>query len=1156
MAGPPVALEAARGPTTVQTIIFDKSKFTVAQAKAWCKRNGMRSDKVDEPESGESIRMRQRDPGDFAADGMGQGAKFKTMRLAAGVQATVGVLSGDVGRRGGRARSEGEEGPMQWLDVLLEAAKGPACVQSLIFSTEKFNLEQALLWAKDHGFWGQKIEDPDDGSIIRLMQCGKDEFAEDGIGPGVTLKSIDFAPGVQAMIGVMKHDVGKDKMEKMPARTESESPEPADEPATLMEADDGRQRVGVCLRGDIVLESDEASERLFAETGMVRGWMPVIDQGADGMGVYTSNGNRYTRRCAENLERDVRNMLSSKSESTKDRLKIAAESGGQAAPWPFGVMYPSHEPARNRLRGESESVKDFREIAAEINGTRRAGRVTGVTFETIPTASGKDMAVLMRRGHVKSGSLRAIAQEQAPNDRKGYDVDRLRVETFGTDFTFRPAARDLPPLKLEDAPGGGQGATDGGDASMTLEELKQKHPELYAEIMAKIAKGESAEQALGATSAKLEVAEKARAADQSALREAAAKDAGKKYVDSWRDGKLKGDRAIGSAAKEKLVGMVLEDVRSAAAALASERADLDPSTDRFSDALAAKADPILKGRLEGFKAIIGGELKDRKLSPKPNMALVESAGEEMVAPNLNTMDGRLALIESENEMIGLPRMSVGGSEPRPAPIKDVIMSRIINPNGCAVYEVNDAGGYVHVIDKYLPGRRAIAARMLEAYENVPFFVHTGSPLNPNDRQLRADPRYEESRQLYQKIIRREKLEAGEMDTLTTLGALVSDIKAGIVEASIAMAKSMSMVTVQPCDSETYKIYEKNYERLGMHKFAELTVGGAVSFAADEGAVTTPERVKIKVDTAFDVQTVVTLDITDDKGDASTATATVKTTNVAGDVIDARPAVVGTYVKDVTSISFAAGASAGKVTAFVEDVLSGGTELAPSGKGRVWLSTISGTVDTYTLEAVFTWIMLENAVRALAIQGPGRFDATVQFANAVTRDWATEIDKRFFRLVHSATMHDASNDMTLDGGAGATKEDLHEYLFRLSEGIAWWGKEGKPTHLCISASDTNKLLWIKKDLIQFFERRAEEFFRAQSWGVVAGMEVVDFDFQYVNKMSAVNRSHLWFPTYIPFEIRGPFSYVSGQMTDTFVCRSRSTHVFTKEKTRGDLLIKGF
>jgi hypothetical protein len=70
--------------TTVQSLIFDKKKFTVEQAKKWAKDHDFRNDKVDE--TPDSIRLRQKDPADFIE------GSFRTIELTDGVKAVIGRL--------------------------------------------------------------------------------------------------------------------------------------------------------------------------------------------------------------------------------------------------------------------------------------------------------------------------------------------------------------------------------------------------------------------------------------------------------------------------------------------------------------------------------------------------------------------------------------------------------------------------------------------------------------------------------------------------------------------------------------------------------------------------------------------------------------------------------------------------------------------------------------------------------------------------------------------------------------------------------------------------------------------------------------------------------------------------------------------------------
>ena len=73
----------SRPPTTVQTLIFSKDKFkTSGAAKAWAKRHGYKSSKVDE--TGKSYRLRQLEPKLFKRD------SFRTIALTDGVKAVIG----------------------------------------------------------------------------------------------------------------------------------------------------------------------------------------------------------------------------------------------------------------------------------------------------------------------------------------------------------------------------------------------------------------------------------------------------------------------------------------------------------------------------------------------------------------------------------------------------------------------------------------------------------------------------------------------------------------------------------------------------------------------------------------------------------------------------------------------------------------------------------------------------------------------------------------------------------------------------------------------------------------------------------------------------------------------------------------------------------
>lgn len=78
------AAKAAPDPTTIQTLVFDKSKYGEGAAVKWAHDHKFHADKVDVTE--DSYRIRQRDPGDF------EEGSFRTIELTDGVKAVIGKV--------------------------------------------------------------------------------------------------------------------------------------------------------------------------------------------------------------------------------------------------------------------------------------------------------------------------------------------------------------------------------------------------------------------------------------------------------------------------------------------------------------------------------------------------------------------------------------------------------------------------------------------------------------------------------------------------------------------------------------------------------------------------------------------------------------------------------------------------------------------------------------------------------------------------------------------------------------------------------------------------------------------------------------------------------------------------------------------------------
>lgn len=66
----------------VQSLLFDKRRFSPAQARKWAKDHGFRSSGLESPEGGSNHRVRQLDPGGFK--------RMRTKQLAPGITAVLG----------------------------------------------------------------------------------------------------------------------------------------------------------------------------------------------------------------------------------------------------------------------------------------------------------------------------------------------------------------------------------------------------------------------------------------------------------------------------------------------------------------------------------------------------------------------------------------------------------------------------------------------------------------------------------------------------------------------------------------------------------------------------------------------------------------------------------------------------------------------------------------------------------------------------------------------------------------------------------------------------------------------------------------------------------------------------------------------------------
>ncbi len=435
-------------------------------------------------------------------------------------------------------------------------------------------------------------------------------------------------------------------------------------------------------------QSLEETKTFFKENGFIRGRAPTINLGA-----YTDNNSRYLYEVGAHLERDIGRMLLSRKSG--NRLKI------RTGPWIDGIMYATHGPAVKNVEAKAagrvlEDSDRLLAISAKITGTYREGNWLGITFETIGTQAGKDMAVLLMEGLVPGVSLRAHAKEEVPNERGGFDVKRLQIEGFGVDFTTRPAmpGAEIKGIKLESRPGT-KGPEDQGDELKiedikTLADLKEHNPALFEEAQVLINSGKDAATALAEakeTAKQAELKLEARDEKLQRARVVLAKNTASAVLTFWEES-LKKDKSLSTVSMKSLMESGKAIVDEQALAILESRSELDPETQDFKDSLTSAATPILDARKDDLKAMLAEELKARNITDPPDITKTIQApdGTAGVFNTIDTLDPRHELIESENEMVGLPR-ALHGNQPVPAPIKDCILSKAY---GIPMYE--DQGG--------------------------------------------------------------------------------------------------------------------------------------------------------------------------------------------------------------------------------------------------------------------------------------------------------------------------------------------------------------------------------------------------------------------------------------------------------------------------------
>ncbi len=1122
-------LEGAKGPTTVRRLLFDTEKVTTEQAREWGKRCGLESIEAVAVDGGMAVQA----PGEF------EGAE--PIDLGPGVKVELGVLKESIGKEkpkpGAALRTMGLLEAILY-PVLSVPTKGPVTVQAVVcYKYEYSGPSSPKYFAQDYGFSAERIEVHEDHFAV--VQKPESDFDPAGIA-GEQFAEVKVMNGTYLRVGVLKSDVPATESGDKPADAPA-APTAAAGDVPLFESIDGDT---ICLSGPVLLEGGQVKARaIFEATGRLPFKIPFMKIGA-----VTANNKRYVEECAGHLERDISRMQISTESSKKLQIK-------NNSPWPAMAMFPSHGPARRILEGGGEGAENFLSLCGKVLGTYREDGVLGARCETLPTSAGKDMAILALEGMVAGGSLRAFPKDQVATESGVTDVKRLRVETFGIDFTQMPAMPGAE-LQLESGAQSDQPAAEQETTlPMTKEQLmalKTSDPAAYKVLMETLGADQNAE-----IRAELE-AERGRTR---ANRIAIAEGRGQAVIDKWGKTFLESEKALSADVKKSIMAEALPLAAAACKALAESDANIDVTSDTFATAVLSNLESQLAGRIGAVKALVAAELKARNIVDAPDLENAELAPEgneglmEGQAPGQieRKLDSRMLLIESEREIVGLPReYRKNGSAPAPKPVElsDVLLAEAI---GMPIYEENEAGNYRHLMDIHMPGRRALARKMSKVYESAPGHLWQNVPgmSQWNDKTMASHPVLGK---VLHKIKNRIPLEADEMTVANTLGALLPDVRKTVIEFGIAMAKWLTLAQVRPQTSPKYKVYDEQYRRAGENQFGELAQAGLTG--TDNGALTVADNAYVRIAVLYDADETITVVGTNTLGQAITGTVNVYTTDAVGATRKIRPTRTGDKFKDISAATDTDTASAGKVIIYAPKPLTGGTELAVSQKGRGSVVPIEGECDEFTIESELTWRTIEDANNSVTTLGIDRYDAAVRTIRMLGLDFKDTIDAVGFHALFASANRDTTNDRVLDMN-NAPMSRLHRELTRLALGIAGWNERGeRPDFLVMNEGNLEFMHDMKEDFITRFERRAEAFFGGQVWGTIAGMQVIDTQHAPAFGLMACVSGRIQHASYIPLQFYGPYGYLDHQMTDTYVGRNRSTNVLTQPETRGMLEVKNW
>ena len=400
------------------------------------------------------------------------------------------------------------------------------------------------------------------------------------------------------------------------------------------------------------------------------------------------------------------------------------------------------------------------------------------------------------------------------------------------------------------------------------------------------------------------------------------------------------------------------------------------------------------------------------------------------------------------------------------------------------------------------------------------------------------------------------LEAGEQKTSTTVpGGLPYEVAEAVIKAAFPALIATKICRVGTMKSKTKHFWERTYRRYDDHKFGSLAQGGSFSATGDAGAITYAQACYVKVITAVDTNTTITVTGKDQNGSTMTGTVVVKTTHSADDYIEITPTNVGDRWTDISGATATGWTSAGEVNFITEKAIQG-YEATAYAKARSTLTEITATATAHELGSALSNDVIEDMRMAMKDVGGG-YDVLADLVSLIAQDIEEFIDRK---ILHDATdgatgATDTFAQATVP--AGYTQKEWNETVEKSINdliGKVDYNSNVGPNWMVINTMDRGRFIyWLGERLFKYNVSRDDAFQGSRAIGNVGGCEVyVSPEARRSKWLVGSNQVGLHYLIYVAMQLLGP-QWDPITNTQAILRRQRSAIKLTQPKTLGVLTI---